>query len=100
MRQIQVDVHWVTGSNPAQGYDIDRSEVEILFCYSNSRAPGGLLKTAYDIEPSRMALRLWSWLKGSQWSGLSPYSRRQIPFIRNSTWSTNVGLRWSYKKNL
>ena len=77
MRQIQVDVHWVTGSNPAQGYDIDRSEVEILFCYSNSRAPGGLLKTAYDIKPIRMALRLWYlnltvvyWLKGSQWTGL------------------------------
>ena len=33
--------------------------------------------------------------KGSQWPGLSPYSRRQIPFIRNSTWSMNVGIRWS-----
>ena len=30
--------------------------------------------------------------------GLSPYSRRQIPFIRSSTWSTNVGIRWSNKK--
>ena len=37
--------------------------------------------------------------KGSQWLGLSPYSRRQIPFIWNSTWSTNVGKRWSNKKN-
>ena len=31
VRQIQVDVHWVTGSNPARGYNINRSEVEILF---------------------------------------------------------------------
>ena len=38
--------------NPAQGFDIDRSEVEILCPYSNSRAPGGLLNTAYDIELS------------------------------------------------
>ena len=36
-----------------------RSEVEILCRYSNSRALGGLLKTAYNIEPSRMALWLW-----------------------------------------
>ena len=31
--------------------------------------------------------------KSSQWPALSPYSRRQIPFIRNSKWSTNVGIR-------
>ena len=28
-----------------------------------------------------------------QWPGLSPYSRRQIPFIRSPRWSTNVGIR-------
>ena len=49
MRQIQVDVHQVAGLYPAQGYDIDRLEVEILCHYSNRRGPGGLLKTAYDI---------------------------------------------------
>ena len=32
-----------------------------------------------------------------QWPGLSPYSRRQIPFIQSSTWSSTVGLRWSKK---
>ena len=33
-----------------------------------------------------------------QWPGLSPYYRRQIPFIWSSTWNTNVGIRWSNKK--
>ena len=33
-----------------------------------------------------------------QWPCLSPFPRRQIPFIRSSTWSTNVGTRWSNKK--
>ena len=37
--------------------------------------------------------------KGSQWLGLSPYSRRQIPFFWNSTWNTNVGIRWCNKKS-
>ena len=36
---------------PTQDYDIDCSELEITFSYSNSRAPGGSC-AAYDIEPS------------------------------------------------
>ena len=43
-------------------------------------------------------LNMVSWHNKFKWPGLSPYSRRQILFIQNSTWSTNVGIRWS-KKN-
>ena len=40
---------------PTQDYDIDCSELEITFSYSNSRAPGGSC-AAYDIEPSVSAI--------------------------------------------
>ena len=42
MHQIQVHIHWVAGSNPARGYDIARSEVEILCRYSNRRVLGDI----------------------------------------------------------
>ena len=41
-----------SGSIPSQDYDIDRSEVEILCNFSNSRAPG---VKAYHIEPRVLA---------------------------------------------
>ena len=40
-------------------------------------------------------LNMVSWHNKFKWQGLSPYSRWQIPFIQNSTWSTNVGIKWS-----
>ena len=36
------------GSNPTWGYDIDHPKLEIISCYSNSRASG---ENAYNIEP-------------------------------------------------
>ena len=45
MCQIQVDTHSKTRVQiPARDYDIDRSDVEILCRYSNSRAPGGMCR--------------------------------------------------------
>ena len=54
MCQIQVDTHSkIRVQIPARDYDIDRSEVDILCRYSNSRAPGDLCRLqASNQEPT------------------------------------------------
>ena len=69
--------------------DIYRGSPILAFMYS----PVSLLSVIYPL-PAMLSLLVKLYVRNiGQWPGLSLYSRRQIPFIRSSTWSMNVGTR-------